>query len=1438
MADFKRPEAGFRFDFGGTNTKEVPDALGPDKYQATLNVRATAEHSLRTRPGYFEYFIANNNNNNFNSAAITDMRAYTGLNSNSYPRVLARDALGRVFLDTNKQVGAMNGNAGYAAVLNSWRPKESATPWMYISQAGDYQRFSSPDANNNVIQNKVGIAEPQMQVLAQSEPPNWQWLGPANTALWPTGGNNTTATANITRSNASVAVTPSVDPVEPTRQSLIVSGNNAYGIGQVLGFNNNAFMAIIEDVIPPVANINPLPYSTIRYKAGNNGDCTIFVGQIPTASVVGGVVQGLRRGAVMQFNTANSTGEFCLVRDVVFGANGIVAIDTSTVNNWNIANASVAFWPTVVINSNNNAGNGMSMVSTGMSANLNAGISVISHNLTGSSAFSIVNGQVPQEDDYIHMSILLSDPTQLVQLLLLFYLDSPSNFATIGNCLYYAVRQGDLAQVVSGQQQLVPATLGAAEAQLIGALPTPEDITPPAQSASGNNMWTELLIPVSSLQPIGSDRTKSLASCAGFQMQINVSGPVTFSWSSFWNAAGSGPDVGNNGAGYKYLAVPSNSNTGIDGNPTPLMRYAVNPRRQAVLLNTANLNSSYDPQIDTWRIYRYGGSVTVTEATNPAAGYRFIGTTPIGGNFTDTFDDDAAGAGDEVVIDNTEPWPTIDQPWTFSGTANAYGQFLVIASGSPLPATMTRWLPGTLFQIGTSQDTFTLRNRPTVSGNNATFEFEECIGSGSQSNRVIVLEPNVANQPLPYVWGPDEYGTMFACGDTFRPGTVSFSKTNSPDAAPTANDVEICPPSEPLLGGRIIKGLSLVASSRRWWYLNFQSGNAEEPYIPVGAPIGKRLASPYGMDSDYSTVYFWAEDCIAATTGGDALSLTDEDLYNLFPHGDTAGTNVVRAGVTFYAPDYSRAAQFRLTLRNGILHAIYLDSTGAYRIIVYDIARKAWSQDVFADTITSMYNIEQPGSTFVGAQVLYPSLLMGDNNGIVWQSRDLTNDHVTGGNAGVGISGTVATREFNAGDARADTEFGDLYLDLTAPAGANATPIVSGQPIIDANNNAISTVISANNNRQFIPISLEGQQLENFMGLKVTWTDNFNTQTKPTFLHLWQPSYVDKPETTTTRFGDTVNFGEASYMRGVTIYADTYAANKVVMIRNMDNNTLVPLQSVASANNTASIINHAGEQEINYWFNPPFVAHMVRFEPQDAVPWRSFKLEWLKDKWPELTDLPSPWMNIRDTGQAGFLQGLVLPLETGDPANNTAPQLRLRTDIGNNTFIDLVPIRNTEFNVKTGIPYSLAAPVICHQVQIVPQQKCRVWWSEIEWKAEATPELAANWITQWTSFGRPGFKTIPKIEGTYNSVSGFTLTISIQDGTAPQQIVFPATVGTQKFFFNLTFNKFLLAQFSAVGSAPFQLFMEDFIVYVEDWGRLGAAVPYKLGAEFGDKATI
>jgi hypothetical protein len=1302
MSEFQRPKAGFRFEFGGLNTKDVPSALPPNKYTCAVNLRSTADKAIRTRPGYLPRFSTGN-------YAITDIRGYTVLNTDAFPRFLARDAVSTIWLDNGNAVANLAQPAGWGVSMIPFRPSESPNSWMYIGSQSDYQKLSAPDANNNVIAYKVGIMEPQQTLNAAPQTPLWTpFTNSANN--WNNGGNAGAPSAG-SRSNDTLGPCFQ-DPAQTNRYYARV-GNNAnasYAIGEILaitGSNNNA-SPWVQDIFPALgAN---LTIESIHYAAGNNGACVITPSQLPIGTGFPGVgsLSQLRRGSIMQIGG----NETVLVLGVINGPNGSVAFQTTTANTW-AANANLVSYPSIAIDSGGTVfGAGQTAISAQIGSNLNTGIGTITQNLspnpfiTGFTSPSN-NSTIPQQDDYIHCSVSVSDPTQLLQALLLFNIDG-NNFTS--NVLYYAIAPSAFASVLNGNNTVLASILESAENTIIGSL-APEGQGVPASSATGNNQWVELMFPISGLTRIGNDQTKTLANCNAVQFQFNVANNISVAFGSLWVGGGGQPDVGNNGAPYQYQCVPLSSLTGARGNPTRDMRYGVTPQRQPVILKTSNLNAAYDPQIDTWEVYRYGGSIT---------SYRFIGTVPIGSDFIDDYFDDTAQDGNAIVTDNTEPWPSIDAPWKVTGnnatSITAFGNLLVVSGYSAWPATINRWLPGTEFQVGGSS-AYTLRSRPTQQNNTSyLFEMEQCIGSGNQTS-LLVLEPNVARQTLPYLWGPDAYGTIFGVGDPLRPGVVSFTKQYTPDASPTAYTQDVCPPSEPLIAGQVIAGVSVVASSRRWWQLQFQQGNVDTPYIPIEMPMGKRLAAPFGLFTDGAMLFFWSDEGICAGSAqGGAKSLTDADLYNLFPHAGQTGINVQRYGQTFYSPDYSRAETFRLSGRDGYLFADYEDTNGLPHTLVYDIRNNAWVADQYANAITVHYGIEdQPGS-LESAPNTYPRVLMGDTTGKVWYVVDRNGDN------GTPIPVVIGTFEYDAGDVRSGELWGDAFLDSLPLVQLTVQPTSGGFLI------GTPVLIPASTQEQYSPISLGGGVLAQSLGLAIGYLDTLQA-TIPVTLYSWQPSVAEQVETTADRASDWTNCGTADnkFFQGIKLDADTFNAPKQLLIQDADTGQTHVLQP--------SPIQHNGRQTLPYSFATPFIAHMVKDVPQDLVRWRKFGIEYI---------------------------------------------------------------------------------------------------------FEPTPEMVQSWITQWTAHGMKGYQHVARIEAAYASTTPITLALKSYDGQSPNAITLAPTAGIyQKQLLTLTFNKGQLYQYSATSTAGFQLFLNDWIVWVGEWGRNAPYTPYRiLGGQFGDKARI
>lgn len=781
----------------------------------------------------------------------------------------------------------------------------------------------------------------------------------------------------------------------------------------------------------------------IRYDSGTTGLCTV-VPAVDLSSALG-------RGSIVGLAVEN-----VLVLSVTKGINGTCEFRCSTTVPHSagqaitgqlaiVVHGSVASSVTATVNS----------ISTTMTG---SGVGTISRNLTAGmfSAYTV--------DDYIHICFSHDSPIDLQQITIIFNVSGTTPDYQTAILTY----------------------------TLTGAL---------LPDISTTGFVFEIHFPISAVSTIPG----ALNPCNGIEIQITNAASSIVQLGGLWVGGGGEPDIGDTGAPYFIRARPRSSLTGAKGNPSPEMRYGILAHRQAITVTPPS--AAYDSQIDTWDYFAKGGSVTT---------YGYIGSGPTGTNFTfNVFDDTitaniAAGRG--IETENFEPWPTIDQSWTTSVTGGSSisitGSYIMWLPALPLtPASVSRWLPGTLLNI-TGYPAVTLRSRPvSLGGNSWLFEIEESIGAALLTSGMIgSQEPNVANQILPYIWGPDAYGTVFGAGDSFRPGMQYFALPYAPDIAPDTNNLEVSPPDEPLLGGTVKSGVSYGYSTTTWWayYPNLLGSG----YRQVEQSVGRIPVSPYGICTDKEFIYFWTRDGICRTQGGGHEIITADDLYNLFPHEGVPGQNSVRGSITYYAPDYSRSATFRLNVVNGYLFADYQDSGGNYRTLICDLRTMGWYQDIYGANVTAHYALEQQASSITTAAALYPAMLLAATNGKVYTETDNHNDDATA------ISGTVRTFEFDGQDMRVFETWGDLYLDTNPISAITVTPISNGVAAASA------VTIGASASRVTAPVSVGGAVTLNYLGIEATWTDDFSVVSSPTHLNVWQPSYVPKPERIIDRASD------------------------------------------------------------------------------------------------------------------------------------------------------------------------------------------------------------------------------------------------------------------------------------------------------------------------------
>jgi hypothetical protein len=1195
---YSRPADGFRFVFEGVKTNAVPDAIPQNKYAYAQNIRGTRGGSVRARGGMQNLFATT-------ASIITNIASYSVLNTDNSPLFLCRNGSDEIYLGTTNVGSLASGSSSsLGASMIPFRPAESPNPWIYVANNYDYQKFSAP-VSSVVTQQAVGIAEPQSPCDAALNGPGSQNLSLMSPQTSYALAGTASAATSTNRMSAQTVVSVFADPANPSALYTVgvTAGTSPIGTNtftRQMALTINGVAATVQNVYP--GQPNAILIQNIYYYSGSTGRCIVIPLGMDTGPGTDGqsiyvqnLLASLQRGALITF--AGGTAETCMILSVTLGPDGTVCFEVSTVHShtpletFTSPEAIQVYTTTAPVV-------GQTISSLTLTVALSGqGVGTVTYTPGGTPLFA--PSYAFQDADYIHFGINFSVLALMVEAKILFDVGDGS---FTQNFYYYTVRVADVEAAV----QNTLTQLGAAQLVAQRAVIDEEDAAAArnqgttssgAQTTPGDLQWAEIIFPISALNRVGSDQTKSLqnvgkvqilfntasATGTGFSYPINAQLGYLTIWGSY------SPDVGLSGAPYMYRARPRSSLTGVKGNATPNMRYGVSPLREQVLVSLPS--ASYDSQIDTWDIFRYGGTVTA---------WRKIGqTASTNSTFLDNYSDAAALSGELLEEDNLQPWPTIDAP--LNVTAN-FVQGTIARVTVTGTTNILRYLPGNLVRLG-SINVYTLWTRPTsLGGSSYLLQFVE--NAGFQSGVPCqIYEPLTAQQRLPYMWGPDAAGTVFACGDPLRPGTLSFAKNYAPDAVPDSYNIEITAPSEPLLGGEVIDGLSFVASTERWWALYPQPSNPLQRYSVVQQPIPRGLAAPWGHCSDGKSIYWWAKDGIWSSDRG---SLTDADLYTLFPHEGIAGENYIYGSYTIYAPNYSQAGYFRLACRNGFLFATYPDASGVFRCLTLELATGAWVPDTFPVTPTVFYAPPQQEGSVLGLGSQYPLLVAGDLAGNVNQPTDLAGDW--NGSASVSVSCAAATREWDGGDVRASEQWGDLWLyALPASSALTCQPMSLGAAV------GSPTTIAKSSSQQQSPISLGGETLLDFLGLLVTWADTYSGGSLATTLNAWQPSYISKPETIADRYTDWYDGGTeaAKYVQGFLLHADT--GNVVKGLAVYDGDSL-------AAHSFAPAVQHNGESIKAYSFNVPFIAHTMRLQPTDQTPWRFFDVDWIFEPTPEMAE--------------------------------------------------------------------------------------------------------------------------------------------------------------------------------------------------------------------------
>ena len=474
----------------------------------------------------------------------------------------------------------------------------------------------------------------------------------------------------------------------------------------------------------------------------------------------------------------------------------------------------------------------------------------------------------------------------------------------------------------------------------------------------------------------------------------------------------------------QYRYVYRSSATGAPSNPSPESTAISLP----VTASTVTSVWSDDPQVDVVDYYRIDSTTAnfTYVATGPNDNSGNGTNTPIVDSLTDL------ELGDQLLsYDNFEPFPSIDLPQ--KGVCNVSGGVITWVSGGSIGGSSqgfnTRWLAGTTILIGSPTSlAYVLIARPT---SNNTMTIPE-VPDGTNLAYEIT-EPILAAQPLPYTFGPtDNINFAYAVGDPLRPGTLYWCSGSNLDVAPDTNQLDVTDPGEPLVNGAISGGRGVLFSIRRAWLImpNFYQALAtvtgvegstwtlQESSIDRGLFMPRCVAINGG-----GIIFFRVNDGIHISPGGlESKSITDEDLYPLFPHESADGGTsipepVTIAGNTVYPPNDALPQSQRFNVVGAYLYYDYIGTDNNNHTLVYDIAAQGWVWDLY-EWPTTLHAPDEDIST--------TGTLVGCTDGSVRQFAT--------GSTGVEVATAVyLTPAVDFGDTRNVKKVGDLYMESESP---------------------------------------------------------------------------------------------------------------------------------------------------------------------------------------------------------------------------------------------------------------------------------------------------------------------------------------------------------------------------------------------------------------------
>jgi hypothetical protein len=1212
MAGYERPTK--RALCRGINLRLPVDALPEGKWPRLQNVRPTFDLEITSRPGLsaigtgFASPVVNS------LAQLDDPTAFA---SQPYLRLAANGT--SLYAGTTGAFSVIEtGFSGDPMIFVPVTPEASPQPWMYIADSGQLRKVR---VDSTVY--GVGFAPPNAPPTAALQVSDINTISDFNAVgPWVLAGAVAGAPTLQTRVNTTIAriVYDSGSTGWASVELTAMTADVQPGIFLTFA---GAETSLVQEVKRAIATTT---IGSITYDSGSSGLCTIQ----PTASVAEGDLDGpfpgggkrsslredqdptpIERGARSRiFDLAAdclillNASEAVRILSVTTGPDGIQSLRCSTAGTFSAGQALAGLASIrVYLSGTRAAGN---TVATSYLRNVLTPPVPAPASMTGGiqaplvANLALIGGRPTQPDDEIHLSIRISNLQQITDGRIYFDVDGSTNDFT-RNYYMYTFRPSDLVPAVQqtnagATQSVTSARTTAYQRNQIDQRTPPsqdmdgvgKDVTQPdvgvdnplaggagttaagavsGQMGAGVSQWSELRFKVHQLTRVGSDTSRTLANVQAVEILVNAqaTAALTVEYDALWIGGAYGPDVGTIGAPLVYCYRPRSSVTGNKGNPSPAMRSGVSPRRQAVIVQTSQYANDECDLID-W--YRLGGALTT---------WKFVASTPNSTTPTlaDQYPDDVLASNPGLEVDCYQPWPTTDLPAT--SVVNVSGTAVTWVSGDKFK---TNWAAGTVIQINGVY--FSLYSQPTSDTFLELVENAGTIASGS----FFIAEPLLLGTPLPTWWG-DYQGTYFACGDPNNPGNVYWTKGNSPDVTSDVNSLLVTTPSTPLINGVMWDRRPFVFSSTDLFLLERQAVGSVTEFRSTLTPCGAGLWSRWAVCVGEKGVYFLTKDGIRLTVGGESVSVTDADLYPLFPHEGIPG----QAVNGYQPPDMTAVSSLQLSAQDGYVYFDYLDVLGASRTMVFAESLGAWLPDVYATGV---------GSRFATTGDAEHRLLVGTRDNRIVEVSTTTTD------VGTAIACSVRTPSETMGDPRILKQFGDIMFDGDASGGAGFT-VTPGYNLYSAlASPSVVLASEASRTQALIDITSGSGYLARDLALNIAWTAQSGIV--PTFFQ-WQPAFLTKSDASDKRATDwdAAEYSGAKFVQGLVLRCDTFGQTRTVQVQ-FDGGQVGATLSV----------NHNGEVEKPYSFDP-FIGHLVRLVPTDENEWMLLGMRWVYEPSPEAT---------------------------------------------------------------------------------------------------------------------------------------------------------------------------------------------------------------------------